>query len=773
MQLAVGRVLRSGWIPTVVLSVLVVGVLLGYQTPAADIGRFVAYVVYGIALPGTLIWRALRSTPWSFVEDVAGGTAIGYAIELFVYLAARAAGVPLAVAVWPAVVIVAFLAVPSLRRHWRAGDAERAPVAWAWTIAGVLAVILAATAVMYYRWHGLTWPWSASPHVDVLYQLALASELKNHAPPFTPYVLDAPLDYHWFVHAHLAASSWVSGVELEVLLFRFFALPMLAAFTVLIALCAKRISGRWSVGALAAVLTFLVSSLSPYRWSDGAFWDLSLLEGNLWFSPTQTYAGMLFAAAVLLLIERLRDAPGGAGDWVLIALLLTAVMGAKATFLPLLLVGLGLVLAVGLVFQRRLNRAALVTAVVSAGLFVFASRVVFGGTSHALQFRPGQTVRFLGALRATGLSSGYAYEASLRLTLFVVGMALLAWAVRSAGMVGLLARRERIADPAVLLLTGISITGIVLMLVLRHPGVSQTYFIRSVAPYLAILSACGLAALVPAERATRRTAAYLGAAAVAGGLLAWAVPRFDSARPPKGTERFVAVELLKPVAVIAVVLVLGAIVLLVTRHWVTALRGISAALIVAAVIGLGIPPSADRLSYLGEVVAASGYRVVPPVEPGERPIPKGGIEAARWLRNHSGTSDLVATNTHCRLIFRNGRCDNRHFWISGFAERRVLVEGWGYTPQTFDESWAGKGAFFELPYWKPERLAENDRAFTAPSPETIGLLSRKYGVRWLFVDERYDRPSPNLGKYVKLRYRSGDCTVYEVPPELSRDVSAR
>ena len=97
MQLAVGRVLRSGWIPTVVLSVLVVGVLLGYQTPAADIGRFVAYVVYGIVLPGTLIWRALRSTPRSFVEDVAGGTAIGYAIELFVYLAARAAsGTPAA-----------------------------------------------------------------------------------------------------------------------------------------------------------------------------------------------------------------------------------------------------------------------------------------------------------------------------------------------------------------------------------------------------------------------------------------------------------------------------------------------------------------------------------------------------------------------------------------------------------------------------------------------------------------------------------------------------
>lgn len=244
------------------------------------------------------------------------------------------------------------------------------------------------------------------------------------------------------------------------------------------------------------------------------------------------------------------------------------------------------------------------------------------------------------------------------------------------------------------------------------------------------------------------------------------MPQFDTLTPPTGGIEYVRNELLKPVVVIAVAIVLAATALLVARRWVPALHGISAALVVAAIIGLGLPPSALRLDNLRGYIARDGYRVVVKPAPGERPMPRGGIEAARWLRDHSGPNDLVATNTHCLRIYPHGRCDNRHFWISAFAERRVLVEGWGYTPQTFDESWSGKGAFFQLPYWDPELLAENDRAFTSPSAETIGVLARKYQVRWLFVDERYDRPAPDLGKHVTLRYRSGDSTVYEVPAEF-------
>ncbi len=771
MHSAVTRVVRSGWTPATVLYLLVVAILLRYATPPLDIAKYTAYLVYGIVLPGTLLWRALRSTPASgsrpFVEDLAGGTAVGYALELMVYLPARAIGVPLAVAFTPAIVIIVFLAVPSLRRHWSAAGTERAPLAWSWTLAGVLAIVFAASAVMYYRWHGLEWPWSAGSYVDTLYQLALASEAKNHVPPTSPYVLDTSLDYHWFVHAQLAASSWVTGIELQVLIYRLFALPMIAAFTVLVALCAKRISGQWWAGALAAVMTFLVSSLSPYQWSAGAFYDISLLEVNLWVSPTQVFAAVLFAAAVLLMIDRLRAESPARGDWVLIALLLAAVMGAKATFLPLLLAGLGLVVAGGLLLHRRLNRPALLIGAFTLVLFAFATYVMFGGgVAHALQYKPLQTVRMLGALRMTGLSGGYGSNLPIWLTLLITALLLVAWGVRTAGVVGLFTKRARFGDPAILLLTGISIAGIGLTLALRHPGISQTYFIRSVAPYLAVLSICGIAAMIPEDRRNWRTGRLLLGVAAGAGLLAWGVAWFDNPLAPSGGRKAVSIELIKPIAVLGVVVAVGIVALWFARRRIRALQGISIALILVAITGLGIAPTADRL-YSFAQVTEEAWRIVPVVQPGERPMPSGGIEAARWLRDHSDVKDLVATNTHCRVELK-GNCDNRHFWISGYSERRVLVEGWGYTPETFAESWAGKGPFFYLPYWDPQLLAVNDAAFQRPSKETVGALRDRYHVRWLVVDERYDPPAPGLDDVATLRFRKDDTAVYEIPSDDNR-----
>jgi hypothetical protein len=208
------------------------------------------------------------------------------------------------------------------------------------------------------------------------------------------------------------------------------------------------------------------------------------------------------------------------------------------------------------------------------------------------------------------------------------------------------------------------------------------------------------------------------------------------------------------------VLALAAVALVAARRRYPALRGISAALILAAVIGLGLPPTIDRLTTLVRM-AESNRRIVYAPDAGARTIPDGGIEAARWLRSHSGPNDLVATNVHCRKV-NAGKCDNRHFWISGYSERRVLVEGWGYTSKVYRDAWSGKGAFMQLEYWDPERLAANDRAFAQPSKETIGRLRSEYDVRWLFIDERYDRPAGDLDDLATLKYRDGDAAVYEL-----------
>jgi hypothetical protein len=66
-----------------------------------------------------------------------------------------------------------------------------------------------------------------------------------------------------------------------------------------------------------------------------------------------------------------------------------------------------------------------------------------------------------------------------------------------------------------------------------------------------------------------------------------------------------------------------------------------------------------------------------------------------------------------------------------------------------------------VPYWKPEVLAANDAVFTAPSPAAVSLLRDRYRVRWLFVDETVGK-ADGLSNVAQLRYRSGDCAVYQI-----------
>ena len=73
---------------------------------------------------------------------------------------------------------------------------------------------------------------------------------------------------------------------------------------------------------------------------------------------------------------------------------------------------------------------------------------------------------------------------------------------------------------------------------------------------------------------------------------------------------------------------------------------------------------------------------------------------------------------------RGSLCDSRSFWLSAYAERSVLVEGWAFAPRQA----GGLG-----PFWDPVKLAVNDEAITAAPDEALEAL-RAYGVDWLVVD---------------------------------------
>ena len=134
-------------------------------------------------------------------------------------------------------------------------------------------------------------------------------------------------------------------------------------------------------------------------------------------------------------------------------------------------------------------------------------------------------------------------------------------------------------------------------------------------------------------------------------------------------------------------------------------------------------------------------------------LPLSRVDAARWVRDHSAPGDVLATNVHCLATGPNGYCDPRSFWLSAYAERRVLIEGWAFAPRVSETS--------DWTFWDPDLLRRNDAAFTAPTPAGLAFL-RGRGVKWLVVDRRVGQESPELAALATLHYDNGRLAVYEL-----------
>ncbi|HKD97027.1 MAG TPA: hypothetical protein VKB69_05420, partial [Micromonosporaceae bacterium] len=307
-----------------------------------------------------------------------------------------------------------------------------------------------------------------------------------------------------------------------------------------------------------------------------------------------------------------------------------------------------------------------------------------------------------------------------------------------------------------------------------HPAFSELYFIRSAGPYLALLAACGIAVLSAGLQPRR--AALLVTCAGALGVAAVYVVRATAgatepaatgpaatgpaAIGPAATGRAADVGALSgPYALLfALLLVLGLATVLVagllrTRR--------SAALLAVVVLALGTTaPAAIGLTRSMVTVVASGQ--LTNVRTMSFHVPLGGIAAAKWLRDHSRPDDVVATNEHC-LPPGGSTCDSRDFWVSAFAERRVLVEGWAYTNRSDDSVPLRVGNDMgTAPFWDPALLAANDAVFTDPNAADVARLAGTYHVRWLVAVGPHVNPA--LSHYAQLRHRVGSVSIYELEP---------
>ncbi|MCW2876624.1 MAG: hypothetical protein JWQ95_724 [Sphaerisporangium sp.] len=757
-----GRPIRA-WLPAVFATAVAVALPARFGTSATDMALFGLYVALGLALPGTLLIRALYRGRRTLAEEIALGLTLGYAVEVLTYIAARAAGAPRLVLIWPAATYLTFLAIPRLRRHWRSAAGVHAPPWVSWTLALGFAGLVTWSGVPYFRNNVLTWPGLGAGGYDVPFHLALAGELKHHMPPQMPTVAGEPLLYHWFAYAHVAATSWVTGVEPVVLVFRLAMLPMLAAFLVLIAMTARRVIGSWRGTAPVLVGTVFVGTPNLYLSSNLVFgWNG--LQYTAWRSPTQTFGALLFAPVVILLLDLL--VPGRAlgrgwrpdlsirrgqapAVWVLLTVFLVAVMGAKAVYLPLLLVGVaGVVVVKALTGRRPLWPGVAVLAMTLACL-AYAQLVLFGRARQGMILAPLPAMRERWELLA-GVRPGAPAAAAVGVTVLL----LLCMAATWCGTAGLLGDRRLAARPGVVLMLGMAVAGHAVTLLCQHVAFSQFLFLDGAYPYLVIVTVYGALLMWRRARVSALAAAGAVAAAVA---VTWAVAIACGVTVPLDPGRSVA-ALYLPYAIVLIVALLAAAVLSATLG-----RPRAAALLTTALTGLGLLAcGSSLLLWLPGKAAAKGLGSVgltPAAETGA--VPRGTLIAARWLRDHSDPGDVVATNTHCRWG-RENPCDAGQFFAAGLAERRVLVEGWLYTYKAND-AWRPGMVYERIPFWDAERLRLNDAAIDSPTTASVALLRDRYHVRWLLVDQRRLGSRSRLSDHAELRFRSGDYAVYRIP----------
>ena len=740
------RPAAARYAPVAAASALVAIVLLATGTPAPDLARWAAYALLAVLLPGTLVYRALRGRPHTLVEDLAMGAAVGLVLELVGWALFTAVGAPGWLRLWPLAVVLPFAAVPRLRRHWRVRYPTAVPSGWARSLAAIVAGFTLYLNESFLRVNPvLPTDEGQAQYIDLAFQLSIAGAATHQVPPDVPQVAGEPLHYHWFGFAHLAATSLVSGVDLPTVFFRL-AVPALCALAaVLVAVVGWRITGRPYAGVVAAALMFTVGEFgfdNGYRQLFG-----SQATFIVWGSPSMTYSWVLLLPLIAALGEIVGRARGvavpalGRGAWALAALFLAASTGAKASSVPVVLAALAATAVLLLAARRRLPRAVLLAGGLAVAAQLFATAVLFAFESHGVTVDPFSGLR-------TYVGTGHSAGVTALIWAAVVVAFLLNLQLRLAGVVALLRLRRRRLEPVQLFLLGGALAGPAIYLLLGHPGSSNQYFTRAGFAFGVLLSAWGWVELADRAALSPRGRLLLGVGAAGFAVLLTAVQLSAAVTSPAIPAYAPVLPLLcwaAGLTVVALLVALGWPALV--GRW-PALAGRGTLLLLTAALVAGAPGLVMDAAAARHYPNGGAYAVVS--------MPVSRVEAARWVRAHSAPDDVVATNVHCRQVV-NGWCDARSFWLSGYAERAVLVEGWAFAPRMVG---LPEGPY--APFWDAGRLHANDAAFTTPTAAGLAELRDRYGVRWLVVDREAAPESPKLRSLADLRFENARMAVYRL-----------
>jgi hypothetical protein len=487
----------------------------------------------------------------------------------------------------------------------------------------------------------------------------------------------------------------------------------------------------------------------------GSNWGLTFggIQDIMWGSPNQTFGALLFAPVVLLSLELFRSARSDRIRWLLLGIFLVAITGAKAVFLPLFCAGLMAVIVVEIAKRRRIPRAALAIQMMTGICLIISYLVLFGQMKRGMVFAPlaHMRVAWIQLANIEPTAFGVFPDPALVTLLGLVMVYLLCWALAWSGIAGLASRPGLFSRPDVILMLGIGAAGLGAALMFGHPGHSQLHFLMGALPYLAIVAIYGLLVILARANLSRGITAF---AACVGAGAAFLLPVLFAVRVPlrPGTSD---TDLFMPYVIFAIVAVLVIAYLAVSMGWVRA-----GAVAIVTFMAMSLPIDVhERLAVIGETVRDGTLRLPNPPEDTQA-MPSDALTALRWLRENSRPGELIATNAHCDWRLE-APCNHVRFWVSAFAERRVLLEGWGYTTKGL-QNWQ-PGRNIDHQFWDSRRFEANRQAFEAPSWATVRRLQEHYGVTWLFVDERRMSPGSKMEDFAEPTFRASDYTVYRIP----------
>ncbi|WP_061962872.1 hypothetical protein [Demequina aurantiaca] len=711
------------------------------ETPVLPLLWYFTVFIFTTTVPGALLWRAITCGRSDKLTDLAMGTGFGILLQLVLWFVFVSLGIGGWLILGPLLVYVPFFAVPNLRKYWKSSPSAKSLPVW------VTAAVAVLYSVMLIRF-SVTFTAALPPspnswNYDQYWHLGNAAGLLTRNHLIDMRVVDDSLSYHWLYAAHSASQALTTGIELPLLYTRMWVVPLMAIIVALAVAVGKSVTRTWWPGVLFAAMVILTPNPNPTGVSipfGGAF--------NVG-SPSQSFALVIMLMILFILTRLWRSGRLTRGEWALFVITLLAAPGSKSTILPLLICGFALGLVVSLLRRRSWK---LMGIPLGASLVVFLVLMPFLGDDGT-----GSRLKFLSMLRfadfyteALGLDyrqvtfGGGILPMSMltKVGLLAVAVVLLAYFLTFAWLfVGVRPLRRAVGHEGGWMLLGMGIAGMSATMIIDVSGRSQAYFLGMGVIGWYLLAAWGLHLL--AERVRRRDAVAL-AGAIAGilvlSVIRASVPAVISADHPL---RAVVI-----VGAISVFAILAALLVWVLAKTDTSRREMLLALSVALVAGALFFPLASLKASV-------------PAEPTPFEVSTEELVAADWLRQHSNPDDVIATNAHCWPEQESDPCPSRSFWVSGFTQRPVFIEGWAYTNAAHAARGVNDLNNSLQPFHDTDRLELNDAAFIDPSAATMGALKAQ-NVTWLFAAKTRSEVAGDIGDYATEVFSNDDVAVYRL-----------